>query len=96
MYLPQAQARKYPAAATELDWQWLFPTKNLVRDPATGLRRRHHAGGTSWQVAVKTAARRAGITKKVTPQVLRHSFAKHLLEQGTDIRTLQTLLGTRM
>ena len=93
VYLPEALARKYPAAATSLEWQWLFPTKNLLRDPATGLKRRHHINETTWQIAVKAAAQRAEITKKVTPHVLRHSFATHLLERGTDIRTLQSLLG---
>jgi integron integrase len=93
VFVPEALARKYPAAATSLEWQWLFPTKNLLRDPATGLKRRHHINETTWQIAVKAAAQRAEITKKVTPHVLRHSFATHLLERGTDIRTLQSLLG---
>jgi len=93
VYLPEALARKYPAAGASFEWQWVFPTRGLVQDPESGLRRRHHLNETVWQRVVKLAAQRAGITKRVTPHVLRHSFATHLLERGTDIRTVQMLLG---
>ena len=78
VYVTEALARKYPSAGTDLEWQWLCRTKNLVRDPATGLRWRHPVAETGWQVAVEYAARRAGITKKVTPHVLRHSLATEM------------------
>lgn len=91
--LPKALVRKYPKAATDWAWQWVFPQQCRWRDPVTGEQGRHHVHETLVQRAVKDAARKAGISKKVTCHTLRHSFATHLLESGYDIRTIQELLG---
>jgi integron integrase len=93
VWLPKALAVKYPRAAQEWGWQWVFPSAELSVDPETKVRRRHHVSDAGVQRAIKQAAARAGLVKRVSPHVLRHSFATHLLEGGTDIRTLQELLG---
>lgn len=93
VWLPEGLAKKYPKAGESWEWQWLFPAKKISRDPASGVMRRHHLSDMSFQRAVKTAAAGAGLNKRVTPHTFRHSFATHLLEGGTDIRTVQELLG---
>jgi integron integrase len=93
VWLPEGLAAKYSRAGESFEWQWLFPSREATVDAASGLRRRHHVTDSAFQRAIHTAAKHAGIIKRVTPHVLRHSFATHLLEGGADIRTVQDLLG---
>ena len=93
VYMPFALERKYPGSDRELCWQWAFPARDLSEDPRSGARRRHHLHERALQRAVREAARAAGVKRQIGCHTLRHSFATHLIQDGYDVRTVQTLLG---
>lgn len=93
VWLPDGLEKKFKRAGERWEWQWFFPSREAGRDRTTGIVRRHHTMDGAFQSAVRKAASAAGINKRVTPHVFRHSFATHLLESGADIRTVQELMG---
>lgn len=93
VYLPKAFAQKNPAAPTAWAWQYVFPAHRVSKDPRSGASRRHHLHESGMNRVLADAVRAAGVAKRVTSHSFRHSFATHLLESGSDIRTVQELLG---
>ncbi len=91
VYLPTALTRKYPRAAKEWKWQYVFPASKISTDPRSGEIRRHHIDASAFQKAIRRAVIASNITKPASAHTLRHSFATHALQNGMDIRTVQQL-----
>ena len=93
VYLPFALSRKYPNAAKTFGWQYLFPSKNISVDPRSKKKMRHHIDKSTLKKMLARTVKQLNFNKRVTSHAFRHSFATHMLEDGANIRMVQTLLG---